>query len=130
MRRPGLVLGAAFLFVAGGLACMRIARSWALRVAVSGHSMEPDLNDGDWLLVQRARGPLGIGQLAVVRDPRSFDRLLIKRVQETWPDGSATVAGDHPAHRGDAESIGRVPPELVIGRPRLRYWPVRRIALL
>ncbi len=130
MRRPGLVLGAAFLFLVSGLACLRIARSWALRVAVSGHSMEPNLHDGDWLLVERAQRTLGIGDLAVIRDPRSSDRLLIKRVQETWPDGSVTVAGDHPAHRGDAASVGRVPPELVIGRPWLRYWPIRRIALL
>ena len=85
--------------------------------------MAPTLEDGDWLLVDAGRHEPAAGEVVVVRDPRDPGRLLVKRVIETLPDGSLVVAGDHPAHRDDAGSIGRVGSDLVIGRPWLRYWP-------
>ena len=127
MRRSGLAFGAAFLLAVGVPIWLRFSRSWALRVAVSGHSMEPGLKDGDWLLVEPATHGLRRGELVVVRDPRRHARLLVKRVVDAGPDGTLLVAGDHPAHREEAGTIGPVGPELLLGRPWLRYWPPTRL---
>ena len=86
MRRYGRSLGAA-LSVAAGLVlaplAMRLAWSWPHRVAVDGHSMEPALRHGDWLLVDpdsyKARTPR-LGEIVVSlfwfiprsRDPRRY----------------------------------------------------------
>lgn len=90
--------------------------------------MEPTLRDGDWLLVDpeayRVEEP-SVGDLVVARDPRSSQRLIVKRVAAVRGDG-LLLAGDHPAHSMPEELIGPVPAELVIGRPWVRYWPVGR----
>ena len=130
MRRSGLALGAVFLFAVAVPTWVRISRSWPLRVAVSGHSMEPGLEDGDWLLVDPVTSEPRRGELVVVRDPRRVERLLVKRVVSAGPDGSLLIAGDHPAHRQEGGNIGRVGPELIVGRPWLRYWPPTRIGPL
>ena len=44
------------------------------RVAVAGHSMEPALREGDWLLVLPPRRQPRVGEVVVLRDPRdAFD---------------------------------------------------------
>jgi hypothetical protein len=103
----------------------RLLRSWRHRVAVSGHSMEPTLRDGDWLLVDPDAVPV-VGQLVVARDPRSRERLIVKRVVAAGV-GGIRVAGDHPAHADEALEIGGLEAGSVVGRPWLRYWPLRRI---
>ncbi|MEO6351157.1 MAG: S26 family signal peptidase [Candidatus Limnocylindrales bacterium] len=135
MGRFGRLLGAAFSVGAGALAApflLRVAWSWPHRVAVSGHSMEPTLLDGDWLLVDPdaylTRRPQP-RELVVARDPRAEGRVIIKRVAESDELGF-TVAGDHPAHAGDAPEIGRLVDGHLIGRPWLRYWPPSRIGRL
>jgi nickel-type superoxide dismutase maturation protease len=108
----------------------RLIRSWHWRVAVSGHSMEPTLRAGDWLLVDpdayRRRAPQP-GELVVARDPRLPERWLVKRVADALPDGRLMLAGDHPAHAADGTGIGPLGTESIVGCPWLRYWPVRRI---
>jgi phage repressor protein C with HTH and peptisase S24 domain len=106
----------------------RLIRSWRRRVAVAGHSMEPTLRDGDWLLVDPdayTLRPPGVGELVVARDPRSAGRLLVKRVAATGTNGAISLASDHPAHATDA--IGPLTTADVVGRPWLRYWPPRRL---
>ena len=122
MRRLGPLLGAAFLLA--GLGVLIGARRFT-RVAVSGHSMEPTLLDGDWLLVDRA-ARAGAGDIVVAWDPRAGDRLIVKRVREAGTDHQLLLQSDHPAH-GD-ELIGAVAPSAVVGRARLIYWPPRRVA--
>jgi signal peptidase I len=134
MRRPGRLLGAALSVLAGAVAApaiLRIAWSWPYRVAVSGHSMEPTLRDGDWLLVDpdayRYLSPRP-GELVVVHDPRAEGRVIVKRVAPTGAgEAGFRVVGDHPAHTGDTEAVGSLLPSAVIGRPWLRYWPLERI---
>jgi signal peptidase I len=112
----------------------RLIRSWRQRVAVAGHSMEPTLRTGDWLLVDpdayRGRAPVA-GDLVVTPDPREPARLLVKRVVDIGPDGHVALAGDNPAHRHRPDHVQPdqilVPPTQVIGRPWFRYWPPRRI---
>ena len=60
-------------------------RPW--RVAVAGHSMEPALREGDWLLMLPPRRTPRRGDVVLFRDPRERSRLMLKRVVEV-PDGA------------------------------------------
>jgi phage repressor protein C with HTH and peptisase S24 domain len=117
MRRPGLLLGAALASVAGFALARRLER-----VAVAGHSMEPGLRDGDWLLVWRDPRRFRGGDIVVARDPRDTSRLIVKRVREAT-DSQLWLESDHPAHA--SEVIGPVGRPDVRGRVVLRYWPPR-----
>jgi nickel-type superoxide dismutase maturation protease len=130
MRRLVTTFGTALLFSFGTVAVIgRVAKSWEARIAVRGHSMEPTLLDGDWLLVDPdafARRAPRVGQLVVARDPREAARVVVKRVAAVDSAGSLTLAGDHPAHADDGESIGALPASALLGRPWFRYWPRSR----
>ena len=134
MRRPGLSLGAVLVVgaaVAASPLLARVVRSWQWRVAVQGHSMEPALRAGDWLLVDplayEAQNPQA-GELVVARDPRAPQRWLVKRVAEVRPEGTLNLVGDHPAH--GVEDLREVPAGALLGRPWLRYWPPERAGRL
>jgi phage repressor protein C with HTH and peptisase S24 domain len=120
-RRLGLVLGAAFAFLAAAGA------QRFMRVAVSGHSMEPLLRDGDWLIVERA-ARVRPGDIVVARDPRAIGRIIVKRVSAANGDATYTLASDHFAHAN--ETIGPVVQRDVVGRVRVIYWPVRRARVI
>src|SRR5262245_14799378 len=67
-----------------------LRRSWEARVAVAGRSMEPALEDGDWVLVDPdaycARRPRA-AELVLAPDPRDDARVLIKRIERVERDG-------------------------------------------
>ena len=125
-----MTFGTALLFSAGVIAVVgRLGRDFEARVAVRGHSMEPTLFDGDWLLVDpeayRRRSP-SVGEIVVVHDPRESDRVIVKRVVGL-AGRSLQVGGDHPAHGHDAADIGLVDEAQVVGRAWFRYWPLERL---
>jgi hypothetical protein len=129
MRRFATYVGAALLLSLGAIAATaRLGRDWEARVAVRGHSMEPTLFDGDWLLVdpkayeERAPRP---GELVAALDPRDKTRVIVKRVVTTLPDGSTRLGSEHAAHGDD--DIGPVLVADVLGRPWFRYWPQHRV---
>ncbi len=123
-------IGLAALALAAIPPIARVARSWSLRSAVAGESMSPPLRPGDWLLVDpdayRGRNPRP-SELVAVSDPRDPDRWLVKRVAAVEPDGRLVVAGDSPGQSTDSRTFGPVESRSVVGRPWLRYWPLRRI---
>jgi nickel-type superoxide dismutase maturation protease len=114
-------------------ACRFLWRSWQARVAIAGRSMEPALEDGDWVLVDpdafRTRPPL-LDDLVLAPDPRVPERLIIKRVGGVSPDGLLTVLGDAPDASTDSRVFGAVHPATIRGRPWFRYWPPRRTGRL
>ena len=120
MRRLGVILGAAFFVAAFAL----IGSKRFTRVAVSGHSMEPGLRAGDWLIVDRRLLARSSGEVVVARDPRARGRLIVKRVCEVTPDDELVLTSDHPAHASDR--IGPVAPVDVVGSVVFRYWPLSR----
>ncbi len=102
-------------------------RPW--RVAVSGHSMEPALREGDWVFVLPPRRLPRPGEVVLVRDPRERSRLLLKRVAQIAP-GGCLVIGDRPDHSTDSRVFGAIPFDDVIGRAAFRYAPLRRLGRL
>ena len=106
-----------------------LARSWSARVAIAGRSMEPALEDGDWVLVDpdafRFRSPRP-GDLVLAPDPREPERVLIKRVADVALDGRLTILGDAPDTSTDSREFGTIAVTDVRGRPWFRYWPLER----
>ena len=100
-----------------------MTRPW--RVAVTGHSMEPALRDGDWLLMLPPRRRFRRGDVVLFRDPRERSRLLLKRVVDVR-DGALTVEGDHAGHSTDSRHFGTVGASEVIARAAFRYAPLSR----
>jgi signal peptidase I len=123
VRRFAGFVGAALIFSLGAIALIgRLGRDWEARVAVRGHSMEPTLSHGDWLLVDPAAymaHPPRPGDLVVAYDPRAPTRRLVKRVVAV--DSGVVLGSDNPAHAWDR--IGPLSPAAIIGRPWFRYWP-------
>jgi nickel-type superoxide dismutase maturation protease len=106
-----------------------LRRSWSARIAVVGHSMEPGLLPGDWLLVDpeayRHRRPRR-GDVVLATDPRDGSRLLIKRVDLVDAEGHVHVLGDAPSDSTDSRTFGALAPDALRGRAWFRYWPPRR----
>jgi nickel-type superoxide dismutase maturation protease len=118
---PAALLCAA---LASGLV-MVAARKRCRRYLVAGHSMEPTIRDGDWVLVDAtayaARRPR-IGDVVVAIDPREPARAVFKRVARRNPNG-LWLLGDSPQHSTDSRDFGWVGDEAVLGRAWFRYWP-------
>jgi nickel-type superoxide dismutase maturation protease len=95
--------------------------------------MSPLLRAGDLVLVDpaayRARAPAQ-GEIVVASDPRSPDRLLIKRVGSIDPVGWLVLSGDHADGSTDSRAFGPVDPASVRGQAWARYWPPGRVGLL
>jgi len=98
-------------------------------VAVAGHSMEPALREGDWLLMLPPRRTPRRGDVVLFRDPRERSRLMLKRVVEV-PDGALVVEGDNDGHSADSHKFGAIDGSEVIARAAFRYAPLRRFGLV
>lgn len=101
---------------------------WPLmRVTVSGSSMSPTLEDGDWLLCRVLPSGEGVrpGDIVVVRRPDRPELLLVKRAVRREGDGW-WVQGDNEAASDDSRLFGVVPASDVLGRAVARYLPAPR----
>ncbi|WP_155056909.1 nickel-type superoxide dismutase maturation protease [Streptomyces blattellae] len=90
---------------------------------VTGPSMVPTLYHGDRLVVQWG-ARIGLGDVVVLRHPFQQDLLVVKRVAERR-EGGWWVLGDNTYAGGDSTDYGAVPEELVLGRVRFRYRPLK-----
>lgn len=90
---------------------------------VTGPSMVPTLHHGDRLLVQYG-ARVRPGDVIVLRHPFQQDLLVVKRAVELR-EGGWWVLGDNPYAGGDSTDYGTVPEELVLGKVRLRYRPLK-----
>jgi nickel-type superoxide dismutase maturation protease len=134
--RSRKVAFAAVLFV---LAAANGFRRWRpFRIEVSGSSMRPTLEPGDWALAvvpERARP----GDVVVVEHPERPGFEMVKRVVslpgDRAPDGTDAieglwVQGDDPSSSTDSRSFGTVPADLVRGRVVAVWWPPSRVRVL
>jgi nickel-type superoxide dismutase maturation protease len=100
------------------------------RVEVSGSSMEPTLQPGDWLIATRA-GRVRRGTIIVLSHPdRQID--LVKRVSAIPGDvvdgrrlgaSEFLVAGDNASASTDGRAFGPVKRHAIEGVVRFRYRP-------
>ena len=96
---------------------------------MSGDSMCPALQDGDWWVVRWLptsgdRSPqapgFGVGDVVVARRPDRPELLIVKRVVEQVA-GGWWLAGDNPDYSDDSRTFGPVSTEAVLGRLVRRY---------
>src|SRR5262245_7390820 len=114
-------------------------RRWRpFRVEVSGPSMRPTFEPGDWALAI-ARDRVRPDDVVVVEHPERPGFEMVKRVVSVpgdhAPDGAdpvdlVWVEGDDPSSSTDSRSFGGVPAALVKGRVVLVWWPPARIRVL
>lgn len=90
-----------------------------------GSSMLPTLRPGDRVLAVRGKRAR-TGQLVVVRDPRSPDRMLVKRLV-TMRGKRAVVRGDNAAYSTDSAVFG---PVRITATVVYRYFPADRTGRL
>ncbi|MGX1913807.1 nickel-type superoxide dismutase maturation protease [Streptomyces phaeochromogenes] len=91
---------------------------------VTGPSMVPTLQHGDLLVVQYG-ARVRPGDVVVLRHPFQQDLLVVKRAAERR-EGGWWVLGDNTYAGGDSTDYGTVPEELVLGKVRFRYRPLKR----
>jgi len=93
---------------------------WRL-VRVSGHSMSPVLEDGDYVVLKRVRrqSALKPGEIVLIRHAEFGD--ILKRIRRLGPNGiEAEGISDASV---SSEKIGRVAFEHVLGRLIWRIGP-------
>ncbi len=107
---------------------MKLKRSWkeiglwALgkrwRFRVKGNSMLPTLRPGDDILVVPVSQSTQLfpEDVIICRHPLTANLRLVKRVSETFFDGSCYVLSDNPNEGSDSRSFGVVGRELIIGK--------------
>ena len=95
-------------------------------VIVSGNSMAPSYNQGDWLIVRNLSGKkhtLKIGGVYLVQDPNRPGVKLLKRLKENRLENGITrywVEGDSPLSE-DSRNWGWIDEKLFLAKVVLKY---------
>ncbi len=123
-KRAGWILGGAG-FAALLLGTRALRRRW-VPFAIAGASMQPSLEAGDFVLVDRGRA-VRRGDIVVARRPDQPSLEVVKRVAAIDDAGALSLMGDNAERSTDSRSFGGVPRANVVGVVRLRYWPFWRL---
>ena len=95
-----------------------------LILRVQGYSMAPTLLPGDWLWVDtNTVVPPRPEELVVIRHPRAYERMLVKRVRSRGLS-AFSVGSDDPTAAQDSRHFGPLDPSHFVGRVRFS-WPRR-----
>ncbi|WP_202862360.1 S24 family peptidase [Antricoccus suffuscus] len=97
---------------------MTTGKSRWFRAAVSGQSMAPTLNHGDYVMVRRG-GTVRPGQVVLAEFELKPDFIVIKRVVSV-DDNGLWLVGDNSAQSDASEKYGYAAP---LGVVFARYWP-------
>lgn len=95
-------------------------------VAVSGNSMAPTYNHGDWLIVRNLSGKkhtLKIGMIYLVQDPNRPGVRLLKRLKESRTEHGITrywVEGDSPLSE-DSRNWGWLEKDIFLAKVVFKY---------
>jgi nickel-type superoxide dismutase maturation protease len=122
----------AFVALIGGAAtalALSVRRRF-LRYEVRGESMQPALDPGDYVVVDRTAYRRRLprrGHVVLARDPRDPEREVVKRVDRTDLHGDIWLTGDNPEASTASETFGPVRRDALIGRVRWRYWPLHAL---
>jgi signal peptidase I len=125
------LVGAAFTAVAA----YTFVRWKPFRVEITGSSMRPALEPGEWALAV-ATSRFGRGDVVVVEHPEREGFEMVKRVVATpgdrAPDGRMLsgeefwVEGDSADASTDSRTFGSIGRDRLKARVRLVYWPLER----
>jgi signal peptidase I len=117
------------------IAAYASARWRPYRVVISGGSMRPALEPGEWALATPA-SRFSRGDVVVVDHPERDAFEMVKRVVgvpgdrapngDVLHDGEFWIQGDAANESTDSRSFGPVRRERVKARVRLVYWPLER----
>lgn len=138
--RPGRAVARATVTAAGAVIGVGVTALRPRRVEVTGDSMAPVLLPGDRLLAIRVQ-LYEVGDIVVVPDPRTDDRVLVKRVAalpggrvhsggvtlQAGP-GEVIVLGDNAQESTDSRVLGPLRVDDLLGRCVYRYHPPERAA--
>lgn len=116
---------ALLLGVLGALAVT--LRRQFMRFEIAGESMEPALDPGDFVIVDRLAYRRRLprrGHIVLARDPREPSRVIAKRVDHADLHGEIWLRGDNEEASTGSETFGPVPRSAMVGRVRWRYWPM------
>ncbi|MBU3925906.1 signal peptidase I [Patescibacteria group bacterium] len=113
---------------------------------VSGASMEPTFETGDYLIIDEFTYHLEKpkkGDVIVFRYPLDTSKFFIKRIEGlpgetvnyedreiTLKDNQYFVMGDNRPASSDSRMWGPVEENLIIGRALVRLWPITKLDLL
>jgi len=110
------------------------------RIRVEGISMEPNLHDGEFVVVNRLAyrwGEPERGDVIVFHFPSDPRRRFIKRVvglpgdTVTIRDGQVLIVlGDNRNNSSDSQNWGPLDINEIIGKAMLVYWPMDTIGLI
>lgn len=104
-----------------------------INVKISGHSMMPLINHGDWILINLNidADDLRLNEIILLEDPTNKE-LLIKRIDSIniKTEKEFYVLGDNKADSYDSRKFGYIKKESIIGKAVLRYWPLNKIKKL
>jgi len=81
---------------------------------IAGNSMEPTLNEGEFVLIECGRIPL-TGDLAVFHHPDDDGVDVVKRVAAVNGDGAFVVKSDNPTQGSDSRTWGPLAPSSMVG---------------
>ena len=127
--------------IVAGVTAYAFARWRPFRVEVTGASMRPTLEPGDWVLgVAAGRRGLRRGDVVVLEHPERPGFEMVKRVTRVagnagpdgrpLGDGEVWVEGDDPERSTDSRHFGPVSGADVRGRLVLVWWPPARRTFL
>ncbi|MEL6814173.1 MAG: nickel-type superoxide dismutase maturation protease [Cyanobacteria bacterium J06598_3] len=93
-----------------------LGKRW--RFCIDGNSMLPTLTPGEDVLVVPVSPStvLSPGDIVVCFHPLQPSRRIVKRISETFYDGSCYVLSDNASAGSDSRSFGVVGRDLVIGK--------------
>jgi signal peptidase I len=103
-RWPAAISGLLAFLLSLGLSVSLVLGQRFVVVAVHGRSMQPSLQDGDWVLVRRSQTPVS-GQVVVVEHPNLADLRL--------PNGVPASVAVIPERRWVVKRVAAVPGDAV-----------------